>query len=94
MGNKEKIIQLFENPLVTGYGMEIMSSGRLHSANFQRYKNRVKQEENPFVIFDKMSKKVEKLFLELAEEVIRMNPQTKQEFREMIRNYSYRTEDM
>ncbi|MDN4125420.1 hypothetical protein L2W01_13485 [Staphylococcus aureus] len=68
MGNKEKIIQLFENPLVTGYGMEIMSNGRLHSANFQRYKNRIKQEENPLVIFNKMTKKVEQLFLELAED--------------------------
>ncbi len=91
MGNKEKIIQLFENPLVTGYGMEIMSNGRLHSANFQRYKKRVKQEENPLVIFNRMTKKVEQLFLELAEEVIRINPKNKQEFKEMVRSYSYRT---
>ncbi len=87
MKHREKIIQLFENPLVTGYGMEITSSGRLYSANFQRYKNCVKQEENPLVIFNRMSKKVEQLFLELAEEVIRVNPKNKQEFKEMVRSY-------
>ncbi|MDU5861231.1 MAG: hypothetical protein E6Z35_09390 [Enterococcus faecalis] len=91
--NREKIIQLLKNPLVTGYGMEIMSNGRFHSANFQRYKNRVKQEENPLIIFDRMSKKVEQLFLELAEEVIRTNPKTKQEFKEMIKEYSYKEDN-
>ncbi|NSQ44952.1 hypothetical protein HRF09_14245, partial [Enterococcus faecalis] len=54
MENREKIIQLFKNPLVTGYGIEIMSNGRLYSANFQRYKNRVKKEENPLIIFESM----------------------------------------
>lgn len=29
MENREKIIQLLKNPLVTGYGIEIMSNGRL-----------------------------------------------------------------
>ena len=81
-----------KNSLVTGYGMEIMSNGRLYSASFQRYKNRVKQEENPLVIFNRMSKKVEQLFLELAEEVIRLNPKNKQEFKELVRSYSYRQE--
>jgi hypothetical protein len=52
MENREKIIQLFKNPLVTGYGIETMSNGRLYSANFQRYKNRVKKEENPLIIFE------------------------------------------
>lgn len=88
--NREKIIQLLKNPLVTGYGMEMMSNGRLYSANFQRYRNRMKKEENPMVIFDTMTEKVEQLFLELAEEVIRMNPETKQEFKKMIREYSYK----
>ncbi|KAJ85565.1 MULTISPECIES: hypothetical protein [Enterococcus] len=90
MENREKIIQLFKNPLVTGYGIEIMSNGRLYSANFQRYKNRVKKEENPLIIFESMTEKVEQVFLELAEEVIRTNPKTKQEFKEMIREYSYK----
>ncbi|EPI11632.1 hypothetical protein D358_00231 [Enterococcus faecalis RP2S-4] len=36
------------------------------------------------------TEKVEKVFLELAEEVIRMNPKTKQEFKKMIREYSYK----
>ncbi len=88
--NREKIIQLLKNPLVTGYGIEIMSNGRLYSANFQRYKNRVKKEENPLIIFESMTEKVEQVFLELAEEVIRTNPKTKQEFKEMIKEYSYK----
>jgi DNA-directed RNA polymerase subunit N (RpoN/RPB10) len=93
MENREKIIQLLKNPLVTGYGIEIMSNGRLYSANFQRYKNRVKKEENPLIIFESMTEKVEQVFLELAEEVIRTNPKTKQEFKEMIREYSYYKEN-
>ncbi|HAP5652784.1 TPA: hypothetical protein IU076_002789 [Enterococcus faecalis] len=84
MENREKIIQLLKNPLVTGYGIEIMSNGRLYSANFQRYKNRVKKEDNPLIIFESMTEKVEQVFLELAEEVIRTNPKTKQEFKDMI----------
>ena len=88
--NREKIIQLLKNPLVTGYGIEIMSNGRLYSANFQRYKNRVKKEENPLIIFESMTEKVEQVFLELAEEVIRTNPKTKQEFKEMIKEYCYK----
>lgn len=90
MENKEKIIQLLQNPLVTGYGMEMMSNGRLYSTNFQRYRNRMKEEENPMVIFDTMTEKVEKVFLELAEEVIRTNPKNKQEFNKMIREYCYK----
>lgn len=90
MTDRDKIIQLLQNPLVTGYGMEMMSNGRLYSANFQRYRNRMKKEENPMVIFDTMTEKVEKVFLELAKEVIRTNPKTKHEFKEMIRKYSYK----
>ena len=48
--NREKIIRLLENPLVTGYEMEMMSNGQLHSANFQRYKYRVKQEVNRMLL--------------------------------------------
>ena len=93
MENREKIIQLFKNPLVTGYGIEIMSNGRLYSAKFQRYKNRVKKEENPLIIFESVTEKVEQVFLELAEEVIRTNPKTKQEFKEMIKEYSYKEDN-
>lgn len=63
----------------------------LYSANFQRYNNRVKKEENPLIIFESMTEKVEQLFLELAEEVIRTNLKTKREFKEMIREYSYKS---
>ncbi|KAJ65560.1 hypothetical protein P785_0092 [Enterococcus faecalis KS19] len=34
-----------------------------------------------------MSEKVERLLLELAEEVLRVNPQTKEEVSQMIREY-------
>ncbi|EGO5143586.1 hypothetical protein LT173_002733 [Enterococcus faecalis] len=81
MENREKIIQLLENPLISGYGIEKMSNGRLYSANFQRYKKRVAKEKQPMVIFDTMSVKVEKLLLELTEEVLRVQPKTKQEYR-------------
>lgn len=91
MEDREKIIRLFKNPLVSGYGLEIMSNDRLYSANFQRYRKRVREEENPFIIFEHMSEKVEKLFLELAEEVLRVNPKNKQEFKRMVEGYSYRT---
>ncbi|WP_438839754.1 hypothetical protein [Enterococcus sp. AZ088] len=90
MENREKIIQLLKNSLVTGYGMEILSNGRLYSANYQRYKKRVEKEKKPMVIFDTMSVKVEKLLLELAEEVLRVRPKTKQEYREMVVRYSFR----
>ncbi len=86
--NREKIIQLLENKWITGYGIEIMSNGRMYSANFRRYKNRVRFEESPYNIFHSMSEKVERLLLELAEEVLRVNPQTKEEVNQMIREYS------
>ncbi|MEB7488359.1 hypothetical protein [Enterococcus faecalis] len=90
MENRKKIIQLLKNPLISGYGIEKMSNGRLYSANFQRYKKRVAKENKPMVIFDTMSVKVEKLLLELTEEVLRVQPKTKQEYREMIARYSFR----
>ncbi|MGH2161803.1 hypothetical protein, partial [Enterococcus faecalis] len=88
-----KIIQLLKNPIVTGYGIEIMSNGRHYSAKFQRYKNQVKKEENPLIIFESMTAKVERVFLELAEEVIRTDPKTKQEFKDMIKEYSYKEDN-
>ncbi|MFQ6835540.1 MAG: hypothetical protein ACLRSZ_12895 [Enterococcus faecalis] len=94
MENRKKIIQLLKNPFVTGYGIEKMSNGRLYSANFQRYKNRVMKENNPLIIFDKMLPRVEKLLLELAEEMLRVAPKTKQEFREMVEKYSFRNEEI
>ncbi|EGO8526690.1 hypothetical protein EL469_14880, partial [Enterococcus faecalis] len=56
----------------------------------QRYKKRVAKEKQPMVIFDTMSVKVEKLLLELTEEVLRVQPKTKQEYREMVARYSFR----
>lgn len=88
MENREKIIQLLENKLITGYSIEIMSNGRMYSANFCRYKNRVRFEESPFNIFHLMTEKVERLLLELAEEVLHVNPQTKEEVSQMIKAYS------
>ncbi|WP_258286384.1 hypothetical protein [Enterococcus faecalis] len=77
-------MQLLGPPFVTGNEIELMSNGRLYSVNFQRYKNRVKKEENPLIIFEAMIEKVEQVFLELAEEVIRTNKKTKQEFKEIM----------
>lgn len=71
-------------PFVTGNEIELISNGRLYSVNFQRYKNRVKKEENPLIIFESMTEKVEQVILELAEEVIRTNKKTKQEFKEIM----------
>ena len=42
------------------------------------------------VIFDMMSVKVEKLLLEVSEEVFRVCPKTKKEFRKMVSRYSFR----
>lgn len=72
MENRDKIIQLLKNPLVSGYEIEKMSNGRLYSANYQRYKKRVEKENKPMVIFDTMSVKVEKLLLELAEKNMKL----------------------
>lgn len=46
------------------------------------------------IIFDKMSPRVEKLLLELAEGVLRVWPKTIQEFREMVEKYSFRNEEI
>ncbi|WP_376712690.1 hypothetical protein [Enterococcus faecalis] len=70
--------------------MEKMSNGRLYSANYQRYKKRVEKENKPRVIFATTSVKVEKLLLELVEEVLRVQLKTKQEYREMVARYSFR----
>ncbi|WP_430605180.1 hypothetical protein [Enterococcus sp. AZ197] len=90
MENKEKIIQMLENPLISEYGIEKMSNGRLYSANYQRYKKRVEKENQPMFIFDTMSVKAEKLLLELAEEVLQVQPKIKQEYKEMVARYSFR----
>lgn len=42
------------------------------------------------VIFDMVSVKVEKLLLELSEEVFRVCTKTKKEFRKMVARYSFR----
>ncbi|MBO6405299.1 hypothetical protein EY668_17550, partial [Enterococcus faecalis] len=65
----------------------------LFSPPLPRFKNRVKKEETPLIIFESMTEKVEQVFLELAEEVIRTNPKTKQEFKEMIKEYSYKEDN-
>ena len=91
MKSREIIIQLLKYKIVTGYNIEIMSNGRMRSAVFRRYKNRVKFEENSFYIFNLMPEKAELLLLELAEETLRLNPQTIEDVDEMIREYSFKT---
>lgn len=44
-GKQREDIQILENPLISGYGIEKMSNGRLYSANYQRYKNASKKKK-------------------------------------------------
>ncbi len=90
MENKEKVLQLLNNPLISGYNIEIMSNGRLYSANVQRYREKIKKEENPLDALISMHSKTERLFLEIAEEVERVQPKNKKEVKEMVNAYCYR----
>lgn len=87
---EEKIIYLLKHPLISGYSIERMSNGRLSSKIFRRYRNLLKEVNSPERIFDKMTCKIKKALLEMSEEVLRVDPKTKQEVKEMVKNYSYK----
>ncbi|ANU72140.1 hypothetical protein D3Z35_15965 [Enterococcus faecalis] len=89
MTPEEKIIYLLNHPLISGYSIERMSNGRLTSKIFRRYRNLLKEVNSPERIFDKMTCKIKKVFLETEEEVLQVDPKTKQEIKEMVKNYSY-----
>ncbi|MEB7776322.1 hypothetical protein [Enterococcus faecalis] len=90
MTPEEKIIYLLNHPLISSYSIERMSNGRLTSKIFRRYKNLLKEVNDPERIFDRMTSKIKKAFLEMAEEALRVDPKTKQEVKEMVKNYSYK----
>ncbi|BDH66510.1 hypothetical protein MTP05_26950 (plasmid) [Enterococcus sp. PLM3] len=87
MSSDEKIIFLLKNPLISGYVIQIMSNERMYSTNFHRYKKMSIQGETES-IFKKMRQSTKELLVELANEVLRVEPQTKSETLIMAQNYS------
>ncbi len=84
-------IQLTETAKkISPYSIEKMSNGRISTTTASKYRNRVKQEIDPFLIFTKMSYRTIKNFEELAKELKEVNPKTKEEVTMMIDNYSLR----
>lgn len=87
MTTEEKIIYLLNHPLISSYSIERMSNGRLTSKIFRRYKNLLKEVNSSERIFDRMTCKIKKGFLKMAEEVLRVDLKIKQEVKKMIKNY-------
>lgn len=90
MCTKKDIIELLRNPMITSYSIEKMSNGRISTTTASKYRDRVKQEIDPSLIFTKMSYSTIKKFEELAKELKEVNPKTKEEVTMMIENYSLR----
>lgn len=90
MCTKKDIIELMRNPMITSYSIEKMSNGRISTTTASKYRHRVKQEIDPFLIITKMSYRTIKKFEELAKELKEVNPKTKEEVTIMIDNYSLR----
>lgn len=59
----------------------------MYSANFLRYKKMANQGESD-ILFKKMRQPIKDLLVELANEVLRVDSQTKSESRIMTENYS------
>ncbi|MEB7792088.1 hypothetical protein [Enterococcus faecalis] len=89
MGEKEQVVQLLINPLISSYTIEMMSNGRLFSSNVQRYRIKVKNEADPLKAILPMRPKTIQLFLEIAIEVERVQPKNKKEVKDMVKNYCY-----
>lgn len=87
MGTEEKIVQLLKNKLLTDYGIAAMTDGRLYPANVCRYRKRLSDENDSVKVCEGMKKKTEDILLEIYEEVERVQPETKQEVKTMIKNY-------
>ncbi|MGF1919439.1 hypothetical protein [Enterococcus faecalis] len=87
MISNEKILFLLNHPIISGYMIQIMSNERMYSANFQRYKKMASQEDID-TLLKKMRQPTKELLIELANEVLRVDPQTKSEARRMAENYS------
>lgn len=87
MSKDEKVLFLLKNPVISGYVVQIMSNERMYSANFHRYKKMAIQGEIE-TIFKKMRQCTKELLVELANEVLRVEPQTKSEALRMAKSYS------
>ncbi|EGO8197426.1 hypothetical protein E5K21_002624 [Enterococcus faecalis] len=87
MISDEKILYLLNNPVISGYIIQIMSNERMYSANFHRYKKMALQGDID-TLFKKIRQPTKELLVELANEVLRVEPQTKSEARKMAENYS------
>ncbi|EGO8372618.1 hypothetical protein HRF80_12875 [Enterococcus faecalis] len=85
---QKDIIELLRNPMMTAYSIEKMSNGRISTTTASSYRNSVKKESDPYLIFTRMSDGTIKKFDELAKELKRVNPKTKEEVTRMIENYS------
>ena len=59
----------------------------MYSANFHRYKKMALQRDID-TLFKKIRQPTKELLVELANEVLRVEPQTKSEARKMAENYS------
>lgn len=87
MISNEKILFLLNNTVISGYVIQIMSNERMYSANFHRYKKMAIKGDID-TLFKKMRQPTKELLVELANEVLHVNPQTKSEARKMAENYS------
>ncbi|EOV2572851.1 hypothetical protein ACOMPY_002754 [Enterococcus faecalis] len=85
---QKDIIELLRNPMMTAYSIEKMSNGRISTTTASLYRNSVKKESDPYLIFTRMSDGTIKKFEELAKELKRVNPKTKEEVTRMIETYS------
>ncbi|MEW4402276.1 hypothetical protein AB1I62_00680 [Enterococcus sp. AN402] len=91
MCTKKDIIELLRNPMISAYSIEKMSNGRISTTTASCYRNRVKKESNPYLIFTRMSDGTIKKFEELTKEIKKVNPKTKEEVIKMINDYSLRS---
>lgn len=87
MNAEEKILKLLKNTLLTDYVIAEMTDGRLYPANIYRYRKRLSEESDAVKVCEGMKKKTEKILLEIAEEVERIQPETKREAKEMVKTY-------
>ncbi|WP_338350855.1 hypothetical protein [Enterococcus faecalis] len=88
MCTKKEIIELLKNPMISAYSIEKMSNGKISTTTASLYRKRVKNENDPYVIFNSMSYRVKSNLDELAKELKKVNPNTKEDVTNMIKDYS------
>lgn len=97
MTEKEKIIALLKNKIVSCYAIEKMSDGRIAAANVRRYRKGLATDE-PFdckraTKVANMKDTTAQVFLEIVEEVERVKPTNKAEVRSMVHRYINKKKD-